>query len=77
MLQLGWYVRQIRTQSVWLIATLPPVMQEEFVEHNKLVRPQVVRESTNRPNIRYVVTRERGAGTLVEKAARLVQLCWP
>ncbi|KAH8745852.1 hypothetical protein F5882DRAFT_423072 [Hyaloscypha sp. PMI_1271] len=73
--QLGWYVRQIRTQSVWLTATLPPVMQEEFVEYNKLVRLQVIRESTNRSNIRYVVTREKGAGTLVEKAARLVQSC--
>jgi superfamily II DNA helicase RecQ len=52
-------------------------MQEGFVEYNKLVRPQVIKESTNRPNIRYVVTREKGAGTLVEKAARLVQSCWP
>lgn len=47
------------------------------MEYNKLVRPQVIKESTNRPNIRYVVTREKGAGTLVEKAARLVQSCWP
>jgi superfamily II DNA helicase RecQ len=75
MSQLGWHVRQIRTQSVWLTATLPPVMQEEFIEYNKLVRPQVIRKSTNRPNIKYVVSRERGAGTLVEKAARLVQSC--
>jgi superfamily II DNA helicase RecQ len=74
--QLGWYVRQIRTQTVWMTATLPPVTQEEFLEHNKLVKPQIIRESTNRPNIRYVVTREKGAGTLVEKAARLVQLSW-
>ncbi|KAL5331120.1 hypothetical protein ACEPPN_000649 [Leptodophora sp. 'Broadleaf-Isolate-01'] len=28
--ELGWYVRQVRTQTVWLTATLPPVMQEEF-----------------------------------------------
>ena len=75
--QLGWYVRQIRTQTVWMTATLPPVMQEQFLEHNKLVKPRIIRESTNRPNIRYVVTREKGAGTLVEKAACLVQSCWP
>jgi superfamily II DNA helicase RecQ len=75
--QLGWYVRQIRTQTVWMTATLPPVMQEQFLEHNKLVKPRIIRESTNRPNIRYVVSREKGAGTLVEKAARLVQSCWP
>jgi hypothetical protein len=28
MSQLGWYIRQVRTQTVWLTATLPPVMQE-------------------------------------------------
>jgi hypothetical protein len=42
MSQLGWYVRQIRTQTVWLTATLPPVMQEEFIEQNKLVRPTII-----------------------------------
>jgi superfamily II DNA helicase RecQ len=46
MSQLGWYVRQIRTQTVWLTATLPPVMQEEFIEQNKLVRPTIIRELT-------------------------------
>ena len=60
-----------------MTATLPPVIQEKFLEHNKLVKPRIIRESTNRPNIRYIVTREKGAGTLVEKAARLVQSCWP
>ncbi|KAH7189860.1 hypothetical protein DER44DRAFT_679617 [Fusarium oxysporum] len=52
--QLAWHVRQIRTQTVWLTATLPPIYQEFFFEHNKLVRPHIVRESTNHPNIRYI-----------------------
>ncbi len=77
MAQLGWYVRQIRTQTVWLTATLPPIMQEAFIEHNKLVRPRIIRESTNRPNLKYIVTSETGAGTLVERAAELVRGCWP
>jgi superfamily II DNA helicase RecQ len=77
MAQLGWYVRQIRTQTVWLTATLPPVMQEEFIEYNKLVRPRIIRESTNRPNIKYIVSFETGPGTLIERAANLVQACWP
>ncbi|KAH7385148.1 P-loop containing nucleoside triphosphate hydrolase protein [Cadophora sp. MPI-SDFR-AT-0126] len=77
MAQLGWYVRQIRTQTVWLTATLPPVMQEEFIEHNKLVKPRVIRESTNRPNIKYMVSLETGPGALVERAADLVQAYWP
>ena len=77
MAQLGWYIRQIRTQTVWLTATLPPVMQEQFIEHNKLVKPRIIRESTNRPNIKYMVSRETGPGTLVEKAAKLVRAYWP
>ncbi|KFZ15841.1 hypothetical protein V501_02521, partial [Pseudogymnoascus sp. VKM F-4519 (FW-2642)] len=75
--QLGWYVRQIRTQTVWLTATLPPVMQEEFIEQNKLVRPTIIRESTNRPNIKYLISLEDGSGTLLEKAVTLVRTCWP
>jgi len=42
MLQLSWYVRQIKTQTVWLTATLPLVIQEEFIEHNKLVKPRII-----------------------------------
>lgn len=75
-LQLGWYVRQIRTQTVWLTATLPPSMQVSFFEQNKLVRPHVVRESTNRPNIRYLVRRDEGGqgqGTQAERAAQFVR----
>jgi superfamily II DNA helicase RecQ len=77
MAQLGWYVRQIRTQTVWLTATLPPVMQEEFIEHNKLVKPRIIRESANRPNIKYIVSLETGISTLVERAANLVRAYWP
>jgi Lhr-like helicase len=77
MAQLGWYVRQIRTQTVWLTATLPPVMEEEFIEHNKLVKPRIIRESTNRPNIKYMVSFETGPGALIERAANLVQVYWP
>ncbi|KFY96400.1 hypothetical protein V500_02461 [Pseudogymnoascus sp. VKM F-4518 (FW-2643)] len=77
MSQLGWYVRQVKTQTVWLTATLPPTMQDDFIEHNKLVRPRIIRESTNRPNIKYMISRHTGATTLVEVAAKLVQTYWP
>ncbi|PNP44463.1 hypothetical protein TGAMA5MH_03809 [Trichoderma gamsii] len=73
MSNLAWYVRQIRTQTVWLTATLPPEMEGMFMEHNHLVRPQIIRESTNRANIRYTVDRgKRGAGGLAERACALV-----
>ncbi len=75
MARLGWYVQQVRTQTVWLTATLPPVMQEEFIKHNKLVQLRIIRESTNRPNIKYLVSLEAGSGTLIERAADLVQEC--
>lgn len=76
MSQLAWHVRRVQTQTVWLTATLPPVYQELFLEHNKLVRPHIVRESTNRPNIRYSIRREQGLGNLCEWAAHLVQAYW-
>lgn len=62
---------------MWLTATLPPVMQEGFIEHNKLVQPQIIRESTNRPNIKYMVSYETRTGTLIKRAASLVQEFWP
>jgi superfamily II DNA helicase RecQ len=52
-------------------------MQEQFLEQNKLVRPRIIRESTNRSNIKYLVSRETGPGTLIAKAADLVRASWP
>jgi superfamily II DNA helicase RecQ len=76
MSQLAWHVRRVRTQTVWLTATLPPVYQELFLEHNKLVRPHIVRESTYRANIRYSICRKNGPGSLCEWATQLVQAYW-
>ncbi|KFY92767.1 hypothetical protein V500_04038 [Pseudogymnoascus sp. VKM F-4518 (FW-2643)] len=56
MLHLGWHLGQIRTQTVWLTATLPPALQDEFIQQNKLVQPRIVRESTNRANIKYLLS---------------------
>ena len=74
---LGWHLRQVPTQTVWLTATLPPALQEEFIQQNKLVRPRIIRESTNRPNIKYLVNRYTGPSTPIEQAAALVQAYWP
>ncbi|KAI6777521.1 uncharacterized protein J7T54_003695, partial [Emericellopsis cladophorae] len=72
MLQLGAHVRQVRTQTVWLTATLPPAFEEAFLRRNFLVRPRFVRESVNRPNIKYRVERFGGAGSVCERAVDLV-----
>lgn len=73
MVQLGWYVGQLKAQTVWLTATLPPIMQDAFILQNKLVRPEVVRESTNRPNIRYHIQVEgQVQGSTAQRAARCI-----
>jgi Orsellinic acid/F9775 biosynthesis cluster protein D/Helicase conserved C-terminal domain/DEAD/DEAH box helicase len=71
MAELGWHLGQIKTQTVWLTATLLPSMQDEFILQNKLVQPRIVRESTNRANIKYLVMRQ--AGSVLNQAAGLVQ----
>jgi superfamily II DNA helicase RecQ len=53
------------------------VLQEEFIKHNKLVRPRFIQELTNWPNIKYTVRFETGPGSLIIKAANLVQRDWP
>jgi superfamily II DNA helicase RecQ len=48
-------IRSLRTQFVYLTATLPPSIQVEFEERNYLYHPKVIRASSNRPNIFYIV----------------------
>ena len=57
MRELGPSIARISAQTVWMTATLPPVMEEEFKLQNILVRPRTVRESTDRPKTRYRVFR--------------------
>ncbi|KAI6777557.1 uncharacterized protein J7T54_004107, partial [Emericellopsis cladophorae] len=73
MVRLGSFVRQVRTQSVWLTATLPPSFEEAFARQNFLVRPRIVRESTNRANVRYRIERYRGPGTLCDQTVDFVR----
>lgn len=73
MKKLGSYVRQVPTQTVWMTATLPPDFERLFIRQNRLVQPRIVRESTNRTNIRYSVQRFRGLDGLCERAAMLVR----
>ncbi|KYK53950.1 hypothetical protein DCS_05899 [Drechmeria coniospora] len=70
--ELGWYVSQLRTQSVWLTATLPPSMEAAFGERNMLVRPRVVRESTNRYKIRYRIRRAKGGRPIELEALKWI-----
>ena len=70
-------IRSLRTQFVYLTATLPPSMQREFEERNHLIRPTVIRASSNRPNIFYMVRKAiGGAGSLLEQAATEAQDAW-
>jgi orsellinic acid/F9775 biosynthesis protein OrsD/helicase-like protein/RAD3-like DEAD/DEAH box helicase len=76
MVQLGWYIGKIKAQSVWLTATLPPSLQSTFLQQNKLLRPRIVRASTNRANIKYRITYRDPKQNLLKCAAELVQTLW-
>ena len=73
MAKLGAFVRQVETQTVWMTATLPPDREDAFIRHNCLVMPRMVREATNRANIRYSVQRLSGPDGLCKGVARLVR----
>jgi superfamily II DNA helicase RecQ len=73
MKQLGWHVRRVATQTVWLTATLPPAFEEAFLQQNILTRPRLVRESTNRSNLRYRIDRYDGEQGLVAAAVDLAR----
>ncbi|KAJ6438068.1 P-loop containing nucleoside triphosphate hydrolase protein [Purpureocillium lavendulum] len=69
-------IRSVRTQFVYLTATLPPGMQDDFELQNHLVRPRVVRASTNRKNLFYCVERNNTRKPLLQDAADRVWDAW-
>lgn len=70
-------IRSLRTQFVYLTATLPPSMQAEFEERNHLVHPKIIRASSNRPNIFYMVRKATsGQGSVLEQAAERARDAW-
>ena len=69
-------IRSLRTQFVYLTATLPPAIQAEFEEQNHLLNPKVIRASSNRPNLFYVVRRAGRRGNLLEQSAYEAQEAW-
>ncbi|KAI6854617.1 hypothetical protein KC338_g8146 [Hortaea werneckii] len=66
-------IRVLRTQFVYLTATLPPAMQAEFKERNHLLRPRTIRAPSNRPNLFYMVRKAKdpssGQGSLLQQCA--------
>ena len=70
-------IRSLRTQFVYLTATLPPCIQAEFEERNYLHRPTVIRASSNRPNIFYMVRNaDAHRGSLIKQAAMEAKHAW-
>jgi superfamily II DNA helicase RecQ len=51
-------------------------MQATFEEQNNLVNPKVIRASTNRRNLFYLVQRATGSGSLLEEGARRARDAW-
>lgn len=69
-------IRGVRTQFVYLTATLPPTMQAQFELQNHLVHPKMIRASTNRRNLFYMVEQASGPGRLYQEGARKAQEAW-
>jgi superfamily II DNA helicase RecQ len=63
-------IQSLRTQFVYLMATLPPSIRVEFEERNYLYHPTVIRAPSNRPNIFYIVRKiDACARSLLKQAA--------
>lgn len=70
-------IRRLRTQFVYLTATLPPSMYAESEERNCLVHPKVIRAFSNWPILLYMVRKiKTGNGSLLEQAAAEAQDAW-
>ncbi|KAK0822603.1 hypothetical protein LTR73_009190 [Friedmanniomyces endolithicus] len=70
-------IRSLPTQFVYLTATLPPSMYAESEERNYLLHLKVIRASSNRPNLFYMVRKiKNGNGSLLEQAAAKAQDAW-
>jgi hypothetical protein len=69
-------IRGVRTQFVYLTATLPPTLQAQFELQNNLINPKIIRASTNRQNLFYMVARVTGPGRLLEEGAQRAKAAW-
>ncbi|KAM0720756.1 hypothetical protein Q7P37_004893 [Cladosporium fusiforme] len=70
-------IRSLRTQFVYLTATLPPSMRAEFEERNYLYQPTMIRAASNRPNIFYMVRKvDAHSGSILEQAAVEAKDAW-
>lgn len=70
-------IRSLRTQFIYLTATLPPSIRAEFEERNYLHHPKVIRASSNRPNILYMVRKiDPQKGCLLSQAAVHAKKAW-
>lgn len=70
-------LRLLRTQFVYLTATLPPSYQTEFEQRNYLCRPTIIRAASHRSNIEYVVLRiPSNSNSLLKQAALEAREIW-
>ena len=69
-------IRGVRTQFVYLTATLPPALQAQFKLQNNLVDPKIIHASTNQRNLSYAVERVARLGQLLREGARQARDAW-
>ncbi|KAM0716825.1 hypothetical protein Q7P37_007628 [Cladosporium fusiforme] len=70
-------IRGLKTQFIYLTATLPPSTMAGFEERNYLYHPLIIRASSNRSNISYMVRTIDGCGgDILEQAAAESRYAW-
>ena len=47
-------------------------MEEKFIKYNKFIKSRIIRESTNRLNIKYMISRETRPGALIKRIINLM-----
>ncbi len=75
MFELG-FLCMLATPFVYLTATLPPLMYNEFVQQNHLFEPRLVRTQVNRFSIAYAVSLRPLGSMIVDCRAREIRKTW-
>ncbi|KAK5020796.1 hypothetical protein LTS07_011432 [Exophiala sideris] len=67
------FLRDLRCQVVFLTATLPPILIQQFQQRMLLEQPQIIRDVTFRRNLQYVIRLQREEGEFTAFSVAMVR----
>ncbi|KAK5188946.1 hypothetical protein LTR47_011582 [Exophiala xenobiotica] len=67
------FLRDLRCQAVFLSATLPPILMEQFQQRMFLEQPQVIRDVTFRRDIHYIIRQQVDTGDFISHCVNVIQ----